>query len=766
MSDPARSVRDDVELVPEDRGAAPGRYYVRDPRTGGTFVLDEAAWFLWHALQSGTPRDAVLANYRERFGVALDAAQLDAFVHQLGRRGLLAAAPPPRTLPELFDGEAFVPTRRWPLFHADASFRRLADALGWAFTRRGQCVLLPPALAGFWVLPFRWPLLRDTLEASASVGFWVAAALTALFVVNALRAAAHGVACAHYGRQVGEAGVSVLFHVFPFAYVDWSDALWLPRMRERLWTIGAGLWVHGWVCGVALFIWSLTAPGSAANALALVVATGAGCSLVLFNGNPLVDMNAAQLLATWLERPHLRSRALAAFGGWLHGRPSEPLPARERRWFVVYGALCTAYVLGHVGVFLWIVGSHVAVDGLGALATIGLGAFLMQRPLGHYVRRLPPVRWWQGREPRTRRWLAALAVLLLLLLPYPYETGGPLTLLPVARTEVHAEVEGRIGAVFVKEGEHVAPGQQLAALERWEYETQRDATRQQLAAREADLRLVRAGVRPEEIERLRLDVERAAHEVARAIELVQETDVRLSYSESRATRYGQLWRDETISRQDWENAQRERDIARESRDVALAQREVAAKSLEVAQAQLAVAQSGPRPEQIESVEADIARLRTVLAGLETQLGLTTLASPVAGVVSTPFVEQKAGQFLRKGDLFAVIQESDRIQAEVRVPEEDVTELAPDARIRVVVWSHPGRTFEGRVLFMAPVASDQSLAERWRVVRVLTELPNADGLLRPAMTGYAKIASTWRPLGQVLLWPVLRWLLVQVWYWVP
>src|SRR5262249_1788884 len=151
---------------------------------------------------------------------------------------------------------------RVPLFHADRLFQRLARTFGWAFTRRAQAVLVIPPLVGFWVLVFRWGDVSAALRACASVGFWILAALTALFVVNALRSITHGIACAHFGRQVGDLGLSFLYHVAPFVYVDWSDALWLKHSRERLWTIGAGLWIHAWIFGTALAVWWGTATGS------------------------------------------------------------------------------------------------------------------------------------------------------------------------------------------------------------------------------------------------------------------------------------------------------------------------------------------------------------------------------------------------------------------------------------------------------------------------------------------------------------------------
>jgi hypothetical protein len=50
--------------------------------------------------------------------------------------------------------------------------------------------------------------------------------------------------------------------------------------------------------------------------------------------------------------------------------------------------------------------------------------------------------------------------------------------------------------------------------------------------------------------------------------------------------------------------------------------------------------------------------------------------------------------------------------------------------------------------------------------VLTALPNEEGLLKTDFSGYAKIKTPWRPLWKVLLWPAVRWFMVQVWFWLP
>jgi putative peptide zinc metalloprotease protein len=53
-----------------------------------------------------------------------------------------------------------------------------------------------------------------------------------------------------------------------------------------------------------------------------------------------------------------------------------------------------------------------------------------------------------------------------------------------------------------------------------------------------------------------------------------------------------------------------------------------------------------------------------------------------------------------------------------------------------------------------------------VVRILTEFPNNDGRLKSNLTGYAKIATHDKPVWRVLLWPLIRWVMVEVWSWIP
>lgn len=768
--------RRDVEVVPEDRGDLGPRYFVRKPETDEVYVFEEELFFVCQQLDGEVDADELCRRYTARFGRALTPELLEASMAQLRHRALLVGASMPRpTLPELLHAEHFIPHRRLRVGAGDRFFGVLAERLGWVFGTPAKLLGVAGLTLAVTVVARRWTEFAQTLAFTVNFNVTVLAFALAILILDPLRTVAHAVTAKHYGKQIRGTEVWLAYHVLPVLFVDWSDVLWERRKSRRLWMLAAGLVAQIGVLALGVAMWAVTTPFGTANQVAVITVVTAIVALVAYTANPLVEMDVCLLLAHWLEVPQMRKRALGLFGDWLSARgPREPTSSREWRWLVFYGGLCSLYVLGTYGLGFWAIGSQVASGGAGAAFVLLLSVVIFQRPLAVYAREVLPLRWYETwlarRDPATqrrlRRWAIPIVLVLLALIPYPYQTGGWLVLLPVRRTEIHAQVEGVIGQMLVREGQWVEPGQTIARIDRWEYQTQLDATRQQLLAREAEQRLLQAGPKAEEVEKALQVVRTAAEEVQRSAQVVKSAQVGSGYSSSRAQRYAQLFEEDAISRQDYDNAMREASRDREQIAVAKSQQLVAKQTLEVAKADLKLLQSAARPEQIEAITADVNRLKALVNGLEEQLRLTEIVAPVAGVVSTPYIEQMTGHYLRKGELLAAIEESKSITAELRVPEEDAGDVRANAPVTVGIWSYAGRTFTGRVLFVAPIASNETATLPDRVVRVVTELQNDDGVLKPSMTGYGKISATWRPLGVVLLWPIVRWMLVQVWYWLP
>jgi len=349
------------------------------------------------------------------------------------------------------------------------------------------------------------------------------------------------------------------------------------------------------------------------------------------------------------------------------------------------------------------------------------------------------------------------AILIALFLPYPYETGGPFQFLPSRRVEVRSEVEGLIERILVSEGQWVEPGEPLARIASRVHEKNLKAAEGQLEEAKAQLRLLNAGAKPEEIERARAAVSTA--------------ETALAWSRPRAERFHQLYGEKIISDQEHDNALRQRDLDQ--------------RALVEAQANLQLVLSAARQESVQAIEAQIASLDALVRNYKVDVQRTVLKSPIAGVVVTPRVEQLAGTYLKPAqrDLVLEIEDSRVIRAEVQVPETGVADIRVGAAVEFVTWAYPDTSFHGLVVSIAPVAGADSSTSRVyeqpagrseitvtnateRVVRVTTEIANTDGLLKPEMTGYAKIAASDRPVWSVILGPIIRWCQVTLWYWIP
>jgi multidrug resistance efflux pump len=483
---------------------------------------------------------------------------------------------------------------------------------------------------------------------------------------------------------------------------------------------------------------------------------------------PLVPHDGYYLLSTWLEIPDLRNRARALTWSWILGRPlPEPLTSREIRGFKWYGVLSVGFEFIFWSLILGLAGYYLTLwmKGIGAMLFLVLLYLRYEHTLKRQWRRIwhrRPLLMSQSGAPKTVRRLILVglltAILLLMLVPYPFTVGGDFQLLPVHQLGIRAQVGGEIKSVLLEEGQLVKKGQPVALLAGREQEKKVEEIKAALDEGKARLELLREGPKPEEIAKAKQEVKTAAKS--------------LEYSQLQAERYAKMFKDKAVSEQDYENVLRRRDLDRER--------------LELSRKNLELVQSGARNQEIDALEAEVRRLEVDLAHAQEDLRLTTLVSPVDGRLITPNLSQSVGQFLGVGDLFAVVENATTIIAEIRVPEKDAGEVRIGSRVKLKTWTYPNTSFMGNVVAIAPVAYEESrrrvertlserewrfereeiLKEKGKVVRVLSELPNSDGLLKTDMTGYAKIECEWKPLVVAFTRWLVRFFLIEVWSWIP
>ena len=795
-----------------------GAVVLKDPTTGRFFRFGEAEHFITSQLDGTTPLAVVRRRAGEEFGSLPEPEVVERFVASLKRLGLLEADDPE------FDRPAARrrPTRgsllylRFSAFDPDHLLDRLIGKVGFCFTPTFLVFSAAVIVLGVGISVAEWGHITRDLIRLWRVEMLLVAWLVA-YMVSAAHEFAHGFTCKQFGGHVHEMGF-MLIYFQPAFYCNVSDAWLFAEKSKRLWVTISGPYLELFLWALAVIMWRVTEPGTWPSAVALVVVAASAFRLFI-NLNPLIKLDGYYLLSDTLGIHNLRARAF----GYLKRRlsalvispgptPAEPTP-RERRVYLVYGLLAGGYSAGLLGWVALTMGGVLTerYQGAGAIAYAGLLGLAFRNPLQRWAAR-PGFRAW--REHVSSRWVPiggrvkvvlflALVLAALFLVPWELTVSGEFAVAPRHNADVRAEVDGIIAEVYVDEGQRVAAGELVARLEDRDYRAELRSVEAQSDEMRARLKMLRAGPRMEErrVASQNLETAETRHEharrrveeaermqtarLAKATADVAVAEERLRYARNDLVRSRALFERELVSRRVLEESQErvavgDKELAAARADLAAVsagdlsltgdlagfrkELAVAQKETEEARARLRLLEAGSRPEEIEGAEATLARLLSQRSHLEDQLRLVTVRSAVDGVVTTPKPRERVGQYMKKGDLIVEVHEFATVRVEIAVPEREIGDVKVGQPVIVKARAFPERPSEGRVTAIAPVAVKDEEAWRGKVFRVTTAVDNPDLLLRPDMTGTAKIYCGQRRLFDVLSRRLARYVRVEFWSW--
>lgn len=202
----------------------------------------------------------------------------------------------------------------------------------------------------------------------------------------------------------------------------------------------------------------------------------------------------------------------------------------------------------------------------------------------------------------------------------------------------------------------------------------------------------------------------------------------------------------------------------------LAERDRAASDLIRSRREAALARRENDAARALELEREVDEAGARLSLLDKRAAALSLASPIGGVVVTPYLEERAGLHLSEGELFCSVDRLDTVRLAVSASERDIDEVEPGVEARIRLNAYPGRTFSSRVLSISPEATSAAeegqdavdLVRRSRLVRVLVEMDNAGGELRPGMTGRVQFLTHPRSLAGIAWWRFHRWAASVVW----
>lgn len=298
----------------------------------------------------------------------------------------------------------------------------------------------------------------------------------------------------------------------------------------------------------------------------------------------------------------------------------------------------------------------------------------------------------------------------------------------VEATEVRIapEVGGRVLEVMVAEGDPVAAGARIARLDTSDAEIGLRRASAQRDQAVAELRLLEAGARPEDVRQARAQADSANAEVQAGESELQAATADLQRFEALLTARA--------------GSRKQRDDAATRRDVAGARLAALRERGRAANEGVARLKAGARTEEIAGARARVAGAQAQIEALEKNVRDATVTSPVPGTVTAKLVD--AGEIVAPRTPLLVVTDLARPWANVYVDEPIVPRLRLGQKLTLV--TDAAQRLEGAITFISPRAeftprNVQTAEERSRLVyRIKVTVDNRDGVLKAGMPVEAEL----------------------------
>ncbi|MEW5702937.1 MAG: efflux RND transporter periplasmic adaptor subunit [Candidatus Zixiibacteriota bacterium] len=775
MTDTLPRLRSDL-VVHVEGGSPQPVYIIKDPLTGRFFRLRAPEHYLLTRADGQISLAEAIRQTEERFNIQLGHEAAAAFFARMERLLFFEGPAIERVTGQLARTvrgrrRASVWTIPIAAFDPDRLLTRWLPVLRLMFR---------PLTVATALIVMAGATLTLTAQGTAwrlgSAGLWHFASipmlLAAIGVIAYVHEFGHALTLKYYGGSVHEMGFLLLYFQ-PCVYSNISDSYLLPRRNWRLHVGLAGLFFQGLLTAVAILLWRLLEPATAASHFLQVLVT-VSLALVLFNLNPLIKLDGYYLLVDWLRMPNLRARAFAHWRGilrrWIIGGADVASPAapRARRIYFWYGLFAALYTTALVGVILYhatlLAYAHWGGAGVVILyALIGILAFTALAPSGSATSeddRGAEVTTHPRRSRKPLFFWSTLVVIIVLsaIIRLERRVGSACEVEAVSRYTVTSPTGGTLEATLyvggtsgngrpttrrersvlqattsefsvvaydlrVREGDSVHVGDTLVVMSSNRYRAQLATRIAEQNRTRAELNLLFSGPKKDAVLELRAQL--------------AEAQAQLENRELELERGRRMYERNLISEAELQAKRADMEKAKAQKD---------AKN-----SALALLISEPKAEEIAVKEAEIAALDSQIDFLRAQIAASTLIAPIDGIVTRV---ERTGILVEVADL-------DPVRLQLWVDENDIADVRAGAPVALKVRPLPFTQFRGRV---AEIAADADTIGSRRRFLVTTEISNLENILKPGMSGYAKIACGRRPILALLARRVIQFFRVEFWSW--
>jgi HlyD family secretion protein len=293
--------------------------------------------------------------------------------------------------------------------------------------------------------------------------------------------------------------------------------------------------------------------------------------------------------------------------------------------------------------------------------------------------------------------------------------------------QVAAPVGGRLIELHVAEGDRIEAGAVVAMLDTADAQLAVARARAERAQADAQLRLLRAGARIE-------DVRQAEAQLATTQAEARGAQAEFAAAQTDAERFEALLASDAGSRKQRDDAVARRDVARE-------RARSAEDRVRAARENVARLRAGARREEIDAAKARVAAADAQIAVLEKTIRDATVTAPLRGTVTEKLAD--VGELVQPRAPIVVITDLDHAWANVYVDEPAIPRLRV-GQAATLFTDAGGSGLPGRVSYIAAKAeftprNVQTAEDRSKLVyRVKISADNSNGVLKTGMPVEAEI----------------------------
>ncbi len=263
--------------------------------------------------------------------------------------------------------------------------------------------------------------------------------------------------------------------------------------------------------------------------------------------------------------------------------------------------------------------------------------------------------------------------------------------------EVRAPLAGICGRILVKEGDRLNAGQPVLAIDSAALRSEAAGAQAELEAAEADLRNIRRGAAPEEVNQAESEVARYRLELDGARKVLETNEW--------------LLKREAVARAEVDQSRREVARVQQLLDAATTRRDDIGNRFGEADRKRAAARVEAARSRISYLQSSIAR--------------STVRSPAEGTLYQFSV--KDGAFVNTGDLLGLVADLSKLRVRAYVDEPELGRITPDSEV-VIQWD--GRPRESWRASILRIPSQVVPRGTRSVGEVLCALRDPSGVLLP------------------------------------